>query len=400
MKPSRVVRIAKTPQINGVVDPNPGVARLSPLPSVLGTPLTPTTSARNVSAITGTNVINWNSDHLRVLGPTLIQSPTETQMGRPSSRVSGYWVEFMHDGQYIEVAMRGAGDSSAHRLMVDGQWATASYAGGLAGGVGTDSGHYYTKYDFGSRAIRHCRLLIAPNGTSDVADWRGVKGEAIDTFWAPHSPVGPTVVFFGDSWTKGIAAGFQGDAYGFITGMLLGYYNVIVSGLPGTGYSKTSGASPKWAGRIQADCLDYDPAIIALLGSINDDGIDAATITAEANALYAQIRTALPTVKLVVFGTQNPGGALGATTLATKNAVTAAAATNANVDLYVDPIVNTTASTSTLGWFTGTGKTGATAGDGNSDVYVNGADNHPTKEGHRYIAFRQASSIADWMSSQ
>lgn len=386
----------------GLADPNPGVARLLPLPPVLATPLTPTTGTKDTSAIAGTNVVNWNDGRLRVLGANLFQSPSQTQMGRPTTRVTGYWVEFMHEGRYLEVAMRGAGDSAAHHLMLEDsdhvmKWATPGYAGGVAGGVGTTDGHWYTKYDFGSRAIRHIRLLLASYGTSDVADWRGIKVEAVDSVWVPHTPVGSKIAIFGDSWTKGFTAGFQDDCYAFIAAQLLGYSNVVVSGLPGTGYVKTSGGgtSPKFGDRIAVDCLTLNPDIVILLGGLNDaDGIITATqIGDAATALYQQIKGALPNTWLGVFGVQNPGGVTTSTVITARNAVRTAAQTSSSVNMYVDLIVAATAGTSTLGWFFGTGKTTAPAGDGNADTMINGADNHPTKVGHDYLGHRIASAL-------
>lgn len=385
----------------GLRDPNPGVARFRSLPRLMTTPPAISASVRNTLNITNGVHVNWNDSRFRQFGPALMQSPSETQMGRPTSRVSGYWRDFMHDGSSFSVAIRGAGDAAACKIMVDGEWATDGYEGGIAGGIGTDGGHYYLKYDFGTRAIRHIRILFAGVGGNDAADWRGILIGPTDSLWTPTTPVGPCYVFFGDSWTFGTAAGYRGFGYGFVAGLLLGTYNVVVSGLPGTGYSKTSngGASPKFGDRIAADALAYNPALLCMFGSINDSGIAAATITADANALYAAVAAARPNTRLVVFGPQNPSGAVDATVIATRNAVRDAAMGNPNVDLFVDSIGAASAGTSSLGWFTGTGKTTALANNGNADIYTNGADNHPTRPGHAFIGSRVAGAIAGAISA-
>lgn len=383
--------------IRGMRAPEVGNARFNPIPSVMATPPTVATGLRNTSNITNAVRVAWNDPRLRILGPNLIQSPSATQMGRPATTAmaSAYAVEFEWDGTAIEVAVRGAGDGCCCRMLVDGQWVSATYEGGVAGGVGTDDGTYYIKYTFATAQPRHIRLYYGGRVTADTGDFDGFRIEATAGFWPTMQPRGPRVFVMGDSWTYGTQASAHFDGFVHALGRALGWNHILSSGRSGTGYLHTSGADVKWRDRMGTDCYPLNPDVVVLVGSINDGGMfTKAQVTAEATALYADIRAHLPQAKLIVVGPQNVSGNPNQNTIDARDAVQAAATVPGAVDLWIDSIVSTIAVNNTLGWFTGTGKVTAPNGTGNSDRYASSDGLHPTDAGYSYYGRRIAQAIA------
>ena len=208
-------------------------------------------------------------------------------------------IEFEFDGQQFEFSTKGFA-GSAYRLMVYGQYVSAT----PTAGPGAAGSLYLTLVNFGSRATRRIRiegsatfyfggLNIGPNDTPP---------------WPSSLPVGPRVVVMGDSFVGGTgASGATVNAWFDTMAKLLGWRDVWATGLGGTGYLAT-GAFVKFRDRVVADVINQSPDIVVVAGGINDTAFTKAQIQTEAGLLYAQIRAALPNVKLIAVGPWVPSG--------------------------------------------------------------------------------------------
>lgn len=287
-----------------------------------------------------------------------------------------WYVDFMFDGDAFEIYTKGVG--AKYRIMVDGAWADETpYTDSVASGA-----RHLIKVAFGSRANRHVRIEMRH-------DFRfgGIYAAPTDTVWKPSTPTGPKVAVLGDSYVFGSGTD---SAYvnGFVTelGYLMGWPNVRASGLGSTGYLETSGGAT-FRGRVDTDVIDWAPDIVIVFGSVNDDGETSSAMQAEAELLYADIVAGLPDATLIVVGPPWPRTPT-ASIQTVRDGIEAAATTANGVDLFVDAV------DSSDPWFTGSGRVGATAGDGNADYYTSTDSTHPSVAGHKYLARRIAAGIA------
>lgn len=212
---------------------------------------------------------------------------------------------------------------------------------------------------------------------------------------------------------------------------------ILQSAIGGSGY--TTATTPTdthpYTEQLRIDRVSsWSPDLIIIEGSGNDDGTDAATITAAATSVYSAFNTALPGVPIIVIGAMPRGNntsAINDTNRAINIAAVKAATlptVSPNVIGFIDPVgtvdplnayaVSTayvtgarvkfkgavyealssfTSSSFTpayldttkwklLTWFTGTGKYGSTTGDGTRDILTDADGTHPTPLGQRVLA--------------
>jgi lysophospholipase L1-like esterase len=140
--------------------------------------------------------------------------------------------------------------------------------------------------------------------------------------------------------------------------------------------------------------IPFAPDLVVEVGGINDDGLVGATpapVQAAVTAWLAALTAALPNVLVVMTGPMSPGSAGNAGSNAlVRDGKKAAAALFPNNVLFLDNLAEA--------WVTGSGRSGATKGDGNADWVTGGIDGtdvtHPTDLGHAYLARRVAGGIA------
>ena len=240
----------------------------------------------------------------------------------------------------------------------------------------------------------------------------------------------PTVGVIGDSYSGGSADVPPASTIDRVASRRLGVRSVS-SAQGGTGYitdgkaniaSNTVFGSAERVGRI----VQAAPDGVAIVGGLNDEGKDLAQVGAAVKKCLSDLRAGLPDAPIVVVGPQPSGGArtVGGT-FADLVKATADAVASCGVDgvafvdwaglaggrakdfhagqtywrgdviAYAGAIYRVEASfwagdspagafpqvRQVSAVFTGTGKAGAPAGDGNRDLYISADGIHPTNQG-------------------
>jgi hypothetical protein len=287
---------------------------------------------------------------------------------------------FDFDGQVFDVNVHGTAAASAVRVWSDGQ--AAALAPTLAG---TDAVEHWVTVDFGSRALR--RIVIEVVGYS-----KGLRVGPTDAIHAPSTLLGPKVALLHDSYGAGVGA--SNPIFGFapILARLCGLPGLSIFAIPGTGFDSVAqggAATQEYGASARLGFLTaFAPDALIIPGSINDgvSGTAATTVGPKIDATITAIRSALPNIPILMTSALRPdAGALAFGT----TAVYQAKATQ-----YGATFVDAT------GWFTGTGKVGATTGTGTADNARASDGNHPTDVGHRGYGSRFAPYVSTFLGQQ
>jgi lysophospholipase L1-like esterase len=363
------------------------------LPTLITAPPTVTVGATN-GATSIVSSIQTNPTDLTKFTYTGLAMTAGTYGGYPSmdssasitSNATPYNVRALWntdaDQFEIFVSPTSVSPNAGFRLWVDGQLVSAApvTAGFTSGGA-----FYRILVNFGSRGLH--RIVFEGIGLRFLGTWQ----LATSTVWPSPIPLGPKCMVIGDSFTEGVGATWWWDSWAMTVGRRLGW-NVYPSGLGGTGYLATSGGTrATYRSRLASDVINQGPDIVIVSGGVNDWSVATPSQEqAEAGLLFAAIKAGLPFAKLIVVGNFNSGGVTAVGNPSSfRDAQKAAAAGVA--DLFVDPIIYPGAAGS---WFTGTGRVGAVAGNGNSDFFTSADGVHPTQSGHDYLGDRVATAIA------
>lgn len=254
----------------------------------------------------------------------------------------------------------------------------------------------------------------------------------------------PTVGFIGDSYSGGSADVPAASTIDRVASRRLGVRSVS-SAQGGTGYitdgkaniaSNSVFGSAERVGRI----VQAAPDGVAIVGGLNDEGKDLGQFGAAVKKILADLRAGLPDAPIVVVGPQPSGGArtVGGT-FADLVKATADAVASCGVDgvafvdwaglaggrakdfhagqtywrgdtiAYAGAIYRVEAAFWAGGSpaaafpdvrqvsavFTGTGKDGAPAGDGNRDLYISADGTHPTNQGSEALGDALAACLRD-----
>lgn len=301
-------------------------------------------------------------------------------VGNGAFNVNGWAVDFMADAAKVE--LRTLKGTSARGLMieVDGQRVQDSSIPWAA-----DFSTMYTLLDFGSRRIRRIRV--------EGSEFSGFRSVAVGPTGSVWNPGGDrmTMAVVGDSITALTGATLPNGSFAKSSGKLLGIADVREIALGGTGminpgtWNSTFGD----AHRV-ADVSEAAPDLIVIPASPNDTAYTAAQITAAALATYQAHRAANPDVPIVAGGLFPGSSAASAGVIKVETAAKAAFDAWGDPNSFWVPIVNDPDGP----WVYGTGRVGATTGNGNADIYVTSADSvHPSQAGHDYYARRWAMAI-------
>jgi hypothetical protein len=224
--------------------------------------------------------------------------------------------------------------------------------------------------------------ILKSDTIAPLAKLNSVKAGGLGDSWVegqtPYHPMRPTTLCTFDGF-----AGRLGD--------LLGWDTTVVCGVGGTGYLSDSGTTYKYRDRIN-DLISLNLDAGFIWGSSNDTTFPAAAVKAEAVAFYTQLSAAMPNTPFFVFGVQSLNTAT-ATSRADHNAAIKAAIAEVNAPniWFIDMLSPTP-------WIAGTGRSDARTNDGNADWAI-GQNDHPTWEGHTFVAHKAADPIRSIVKS-
>lgn len=187
-------------------------------------------------------------------------------------------------------------------------------------------------------------------------------------------PSDATVLVFGDSWTYGSAASVPTLGYAYVLAELTGW-TTVVDGVRGSGYLKPGIDGPDYGTRIAALDADLDPDLVIVQGSINDRRLPAEGYREAVDAAWDRLRERFPRARVVVLGPAPQVLPVQKATARIDRDLAKLAARRGW--WYLSPVRD--------GWIT--------AAD-YADVIDTGAgNNHPSTEGHRYLAERLAAAL-------
>jgi lysophospholipase L1-like esterase len=284
-------------------------------------------------------------------------------------------IEFRADA--AKVLFHLFGQTGAYRFLVNGQYVSLS----LNTVAGASNDAYYT-LDFTSVGGRAHRTIVV-----ECSNGGGFYSAAVGTTETISRTRGDTIrfIFAGDSYVAGTGTtnAIAGDGFASIMGDLLGIRDLWASGSPGTGYLATDTTLNhlNLLGRL-TDITSHAPDIVAIFMGYNDlgNGFSTGQVQAQLTLILQGIRAVLPTIPILVLGVQKAGQPI-ATVTPYETAIASTVSTYGYTAIAFVPV-----STAVQPWQTGTGHVGATAGDGNSDLYIGADGVHPNDSGHAHLA--------------
>lgn len=248
--------------------------------------------------------------------------------------------------------------------------------------LGDFSGHR-VKIANGSVAMRGYRIEF-----ENFLFFAGVDVVGTISQW---NPGGPIVLVTGDSHVAGTGASSNLLGMAHRLKEALGVHNVMVQGQGGTGYLTTTTAGTEtMRARIPNEITPRNPDLIIDLAGYNDQAQTTGAIGAEVTAYYNALKAALPNVPVIKIGSPRRGvsGTGFTPTQARADAIKAAVQADSrygSLVFYVDSWAQD--------WEHGTGRVGATTGDGNADTWVTTDNVHRTDTGHAGWAMLMGSGI-------
>jgi len=196
---------------------------------------------------------------------------------------------------------------------------------------------------------------------------------------APPAPLqlpdGARVLIFGDSWTWGEAAPPR-QGYAYVIADLTGW-TTIVDGVRGSGYLRPGKGGGEFGERIAALDPSLDPDLVIVQGSINDRALHSQGYREAVTAAWDLLTAIYPKARIVILGPAPHVLPLEASLSAVDADLADLAALRGW--WYISPVAEQ--------WIT----------DANYldviDTSEAGRD-HPSIDGHRYLAERLAASVA------
>jgi lysophospholipase L1-like esterase len=358
--------------------------------AVMASPPTVTPAASADAGATNLISIRSNLSVCRLLGATWTDDgsssmvPSTTTRNDASKFAYSGVIEFETDSPIVSVGLQTSGISCL--IEVDGYFASKTPT------TRSGSGTQYVNVTFGSSARRLLRLHAAHSA-------RFIGLPAIYRAWQTSQSDIIRAVITGDSYTASTGVDGVALSWANIFGLLMGWRDVRACGIGGTGYIAPGGGTA-WKCRDHiSDITGVSPDVVVFAHGTNDAVYSASDITAEALLNYQAVRSALPNALIIVLGAwpQNSGPSFSILTV--ENAISAAVSQFGDDNCLFVP-VSTFAGGS---WVFGTGKSGATNGTGNADLYQGGTTGsdgvHPNQAGHLYLAQRAASAVRNALTS-
>lgn len=286
---------------------------------------------------------------------------------------------FATDAPAIELLVLGAAtNSNEYRLWINDKPVTAAVQT-----ITADSTFRRLKIDNGSAPIG--KIMFE---TGFYISLCGVTLGANYAIW-PVATDSPRLMVIGDSYTVGTGATKLGGGFAHQLGQRLGIADTWVNGESGMGFRKVGQQSGKTPiQKLAGDVVAYAPDWVVVSLGINDFDATAANVQADASTYLAALLAALPNAGVTVIGPWTAPAMVVPEPIfnAVSAAVAAQTAALASRRLrYVD--------TRSEIWQWGTGRTTATSGTGNSNVYISSDGIHPTQAGHDYLGMRAAQAV-------
>ena len=230
-------------------------------------------------------------------------------------------------------------------------------------------------------------LLVAVAVVCAVGAWRAwtnpvepaaavARAEAVAVAPAPLvHPQQPTVLVFGDSWTYGSAATDPTLGYAYVLGRTLGW-NTVVDGVRGSGYLKPGLDGGSFGERIAQLDPSLHPDLVIVEGSINDRRLYPTGYREAVAAAWGDLAAAYPHAQFVILG---PAPQVLPVEKATSRIdADLARMAAARGWWYISPLAEE--------WIT----------DANYGTVIDTSEigrDHPTTEGHAYLAQRLAEDL-------
>ena len=332
-----------------------------------------------------------NSARFARYGWTLVDRFNYGQARSPGGYTGGSYpaaVEFMHTGSVFELKLYADATSLGYRLFVDGQPVSTTQTSPAT----SAGGAYLLPVTFSGRATRHIRLeFIRSTGFGGViiGPTRGLQ--------AARPRPRKQVLLLGDSYADGANGVSALDTYAHQLGRYLDA-DLWVDAQGGTGIVANGGLGTKAAylARLTACATEtrLRPDIVIIQGSTNDGGGNESSVVANLTTIVAAVRAQWPNALLIVTGVLLPAGTGHGSRTSLINTADAGIITVAasRADLHIPPFTDS--------WYTGTGKVGSTAGNGNADFFLSSDGVHPSADGHDFIVKMLVQHLSGFLAAR
>ena len=188
-------------------------------------------------------------------------------------------------------------------------------------------------------------------------------------------PDNPRVLIFGDSWTYGSAASVPTLGYAYVVAEFTDW-TTVVDGIRGSGYLRPGLDGPDFGTRIAALDPTLAPDLVIVQGSINDRGEPATGYRAAVDAAWDALAAIYPDARIVILGPAPLVLPVEAATARIDRDLRDAASDRGW--WYISPIQDDWITTANYASVIDTGL----------------GREHPTTQGHRYLAEQLAEAVA------
>ena len=302
-------------------------------------------------------------------------------------------VSFLYDGNMFELMCRGGDLWQCFVDQMDGRGYRLinPYLTLVPNGSGDKPA--FIKYNFGYRSLR--KILL----TGETSGVGGVTIEATGTLAAldfTQQLTANTWAFIGNSYGQLVSDAFPSGPQNEVISRLSGF--VIYKDCEGgSGYNVGNGGGPHPYPTRLSPLIAAAPANVLIDSPINDT--TGAAYNSAVTNFYATLFSGLPNANFQIWGCVTPPSqttGVGLADCQSRSAVilnvllqypnTSWVFLDYSTGLWTKSNGNTGYFCNPTGIFTGTGHIGATAGNGNSDLYIGSADTtHPAPIGCSYL---------------
>ncbi|MGO1307665.1 MAG: SGNH/GDSL hydrolase family protein [Microbacterium gubbeenense] len=186
-----------------------------------------------------------------------------------------------------------------------------------------------------------------------------------------------SLLVFGDSWTFGLASTTVTGGYAYRTGAILGWATTV-NGENGSGYLRAGEYGGYYGTRVAELDPDLDPDVVVIQGSINDRAQPLSALPRAARAVWRAVEATYPDAELVILGPA-PSMLPVNESIESIDDVLAELAAEEGLS-YISPIDDEWITTSNYD----------TVIDASASGY-----NHPSDDGHAYLAEKLVSELQD-----
>lgn len=383
--------------------------------SVLGVPLDPTIGAVNANStvvtsattaftsgvstgatipVTDPRIQKLRGRYATAAGGFVGDGATRTGNGVALTRAgyNGQGIRWCMGGTDFDMCLLGGTDSinesKGQIRITDLRTGVKEFVKATQFTVNSDGARYY-RFTF---ADARPRLVEAMFGRRVFI--RGINVLPSDTIWSPPA-ANLSGAVLSDSYVDVNVAGIGiGEVWSAVMADCLGIDALIPAGVSGSGWYNSSATVSTFLDRINNGDFSVDYAgnleFILIWGSQNDNAATDAQVQANMVTGLTKLAADQPNALIMCAGPQRPGAFQ--TTQGRYDAMKAAfesVFTPGGRGVWLDNSPSSVAGP----WMTGTGRVGATANNGNNDIYI-GADNaHWNLAGHTYGGARIARDV-------